>query len=103
MTSPAIVAGAAPALEVLRIEGPQRMEALGQPVDAIAVTIRRGGVEEAVMALSSVDLANCLGYAHGARAVRNLIKRHNDELFQWVFNGRSSPAHFPAGGFHSCY
>lgn len=86
MNSPAIVAGAAPALEVLRVEGPQRMEALGQPVDAITVTIRRGGVEEAMLALSSVDVAACLEYAHGTRAVRTLLKRHQDELGQWTFS-----------------
>lgn len=95
MNSPAVVAGAAPVLEVLRVEGPQRMEALGQPVDAITVTVRRGGVEEPMLGLSSVDLASCLEYATGSKAISKLLSRHADELEFWVLRSPELSKHEP--------
>lgn len=96
MSPTSVVERVTPSLEVLRVEGPQRMEALGQPVDAIIVTIRRQINEEAMLALSSVDLANCLGYANkGSRAIRSIIKRHAKELNAWVVTGAELKKHAP--------
>jgi prophage antirepressor-like protein len=71
------------------------MEALGQPVDAITVTVRRGGVEEPMLGLSSVDLANCLEYATGSKAISKLLSRHADELEFWVLRSPELSKHEP--------